>query len=361
MDKLRTALLLAVLSLLALPVMLHAEPAEPTIATFSVAAYNPATGEVGVAVQSKFFAVGSVVPWARAGVGAVASQAFGNPTFGERGLELLAAGASPAEAIAIVTRYDADAARRQIGMVSVHGPAAADGAAAGSGQAASYTGAECMAWAGGKSGVTADGIVYAVQGNILTGPEVVDAMAAALEDSAAPAITLTDSEQLALSVDDFAGRLLAALLAGQAAGGDSRGMQSAALLVCQADAGYGGYSDRKYDLRVDDAADPFDELARLLNLARPFALTSEAYLKLYAGDFAYAEAIFRDLIVLQPDEASHHYNLACALSLAGELQAALDELELALAGDELLRQAATEDKDLAPLRELERFKQLVGE
>jgi len=343
----RAAFLLAAM-VLALP---HPSPASahhpPTVATFSVAAYNPATGEVGVAVQSRFFAVGSVVPWARAGVGAVASQAYGNPTYGPRILDLLSAGVPPADAVRAVLRDDKDAARRQIGAVSARG------------EAHSYTGDGCMAWAGGRTGTAPDGVVYSVQGNILAGEAVVNAMAAAMDDPAKMPDKLTNNENQALAITDFAGRLLHALLAGEAAGGDSRGMQSAALLVCQAGMGYGGYNDVKYDLRVDDATDPFDELARLLNLARPFAMTNEAYLKLYAGDHAAAIALFTTLIELQPDEASHYYNLACALSLAGKLDEALTELRVALTRDEKLRQAALEDPDLAALRETDGFKEMA--
>jgi uncharacterized Ntn-hydrolase superfamily protein len=261
----------------------------------------------------------------------------------------MAGGESAAEAIRSVLRGDKDAARRQIGMVSV-----ADG------RAATYTGTECMAWAGGKSGVAPDGVVYAVQGNILSGEDVVNAMALAVENPQHVPQSLTEHERIALSTPDLAGRMLGALLAGEAAGGDSRGMQSAALKVCQKDAGYGGYNDVKYDLRVDDAVNPFDELARILNLARPIALANEGYLKLYAGDRAAAEQIFEQLVQLQPDEASHHYNLACAYSLDGKLDAALAELKLALAKDGKLRQSAGQDPDLKALYEREDFKTLVG-
>jgi uncharacterized Ntn-hydrolase superfamily protein len=324
-------------------------PARLNIATFSVVAYDPATGEVGAAVQSKFFAVGSVVPWARAGVGAVASQAYGNPTYGDRGLKLMAGGETPDEAIRMVLRGDTDAQRRQLGMVSVA-----------QARAATYTGTECMAWAGGKAGVAPDGVVYAVQGNILTGPEVAEAMARAMEHPAEFQATFTDSERTALATPDLAGRMLGALLAGQSAGGDSRGMQSAALKVCQQDAGYGGYNDVKYDLRVDDAANPFDELARLLNLARPIALTNEGYLKLYAGDHQAAQLIFEKLVELEPQEPSHHYNLACAYCLAGRLDEAMVQLKLALAADAKLRQAIGQDPDLAALYEREDFKAIAG-
>jgi len=322
----------------------------PNISTFSVVAYDPSTGEVGVAVQSKFFAVGSVVPWARAGAGAVASQAFGNPTYGPLGLELMAEDASPQAAIEACLIDDEEATRRQIGMVS-----------AVTGEAATYTGDDCMSWAGGRTGVTLDGLVYSVQGNILTGPEVVDAMANALESGDIPEIEeLTANEERALGLEDFACRLLKALIAGQQLGGDSRGMQSAALIVCQAGAGYGGYTDVKYDLRVDDAEDPFDELARLLNLARPFALITEGYNYAYAGDFQRAFDTFEFLIELDPEDLTHHYHYACALALAGDSVAALGHLRIALDFDPEMIQHAREDPDLASLHELDEFWKIAG-
>jgi uncharacterized Ntn-hydrolase superfamily protein len=301
-------------------------------------------------VQSKFFAVGSVVPWARAGVGAVASQAFGNPLYGPQGLELMADGLSPQVAIDTCLTGDEDALRRQIGMVSAL-----------TGEAATNTGSECMSWAGGRTGVTMDGLVYSVQGNILTGPEVVDAMANALQSGDIPEIEeLTVNEERALGLEDFAARLLKALIAGQQLGGDSRGMQSAALLVCQEGAGYGGYTDVKYDLRVDDAENPFDELARLLNLARPFALINEGYNYAYAGDFPRAFEIFEFLIQLDPEDLTHHYHYACALALAGDSAAALMHLRIALEFDPEMIQHAQEDPDLASLHELDAYHDIVG-
>lgn len=322
----------------------------PVISTFSVVAFDPSTGEVGVAVQSKFFAVGSVVPYAQAGVGAVASQAFGNPTFGPLGLQAMAAGLTPEDAIAACLADDDEAARRQLGMVSGL-----------TGDAATYTGEECLSWAGGRTGVTMDGLVYSVQGNILTGAEVVDAMANALESGDIPEIEeLTEHQSRALEFEDLAGRLLKALIAGQQLGGDSRGMQSAALLVCQAGAGYGGYTDVKYDLRVDDAEDPFDELARLLNLARPFALITDGYNHAYAGDYERSFDVFKFLIKLDPEDLTHHYHYACALALAGEGEAALEHLRVALEFDPEMIQHAREDPDLASLHEVDEFWALVG-
>jgi tetratricopeptide (TPR) repeat protein len=206
-----------------------------------------------------------------------------------------------------------------------------------------------------------DGLVYSVQGNILIGPEVVDAMANALQSGDIPEIEeLTANEERALGLEDFAGRLFKALIAGQQLGGDSRGMQSAALIVCQAGAGYGGYTDVKYDLRVDDAADPFDELARLLNLARPFALITEGYNYAYAGDFQRAFETFEFLIELDPADLTHHYHYACALALAGDSEAALEHLRIALDFDPEMIQHAREDPDLASLHELDEFWRIAG-
>lgn len=329
----------------------HESPAgPPNISTFSVVAYDPNTGEVGAIVQSKFFAVGSLVIYADSSVGAIASQAYGNPYYGTEGMELMRHGLTPEEAINLIARYDMDAERRQVGMVSTM-----EG-----GMAHTYTGSECMDWAGGLTGVAPDGVVYSVQGNILTGQDVVGAMAFAMEHGELPEeAELTDNEVAALGMDDFVGRLLLAMLAGQAMGGDSRGMQSAALLVAQPGMGYGGYTDVKYDLRVDDAEDPFDELARLLNLARPFALTNEGYNVLYAGEYEKAVKIFSYLAAMEPDYGFHHYNLACALSLSGQLEGAMVELEIALGLEESLRQHASQDPDLEPLHEMDGFDDLV--
>jgi uncharacterized Ntn-hydrolase superfamily protein len=230
------------------------------------------------------------------------------------------------------------------------------------GQATTYTGAKCLDWAGGRTGVTPDGVVYAVQGNILTGPEVVDAMAAAMdhpEQIVLPGAYLNGQVGIALNTLDFAGRLLGALVAGQAAGGDSRGMQSAALQVRQAGAGYGGYNDLKYDLRVDDADDPFIELARLLNMARPISLANQAYLLLNRGEMAQAVVLFKELTELEPADANHKYNLACGYARFGMGDEALAQLKLALQLDPKLKELAKGDSDLESLREREEFKQLV--
>jgi uncharacterized Ntn-hydrolase superfamily protein len=210
-----------------------AKPSCPVVATFSIVARDPATGELGVAVQSRVLGVGSIVPWARAGVGAVATQSYANTGYGSAGLRLLGEGKSAQEVVESLTGSDPEKAVRQVGVLGVRGKPAV------------FTGSGCLAWAGGKAGEH-----YAVQGNILAGEAVIAGMAKAFE---------TGSGTLAE-------RMLAALEAGQKAGGDRRGMQSAALLVVRDGWGYGGQNDRYMDLRVEDHAEPIAELRRLHDL-----------------------------------------------------------------------------------------------
>ena len=212
-----------------------AKSPQPPISTFSIVARDSKTGELGVAVQSKFVAVGSVVPYARAGIGAIASQAWGNPRYGPVGLELLASGKSAVEAVNLMTSADPHRNSRQLAIIGAEGNASV------------FTGSECLEWAGGKQGVN-----YAVQGNILTGSKVIEAMGKAFEDTNG---TLAE-------------RMIASLHAGQKAGGDKRGRQSAALLVVREGWGYGGLTDRFRDLRVDDHSSPIKELERIYFIHR---------------------------------------------------------------------------------------------
>jgi len=205
------------------------------ISTFSIAAYDPDGPAWGVAVASKFPAVGAVVPWAAACAGAVATQSYANTSFGPRGLEMMASGKAAAEALDALLADDPGREQRQVGLIDARGGSA------------TFSGKECFAWAGGKTGEH-----FCVQGNILTGPDVIEAMADGF----------TGRE------GDFAGRLLAALQAGDRAGGDRRGRQSAAILVVRAGAGYGGYNDVWLDYRVDDDPDPVPRLAELVSLHR---------------------------------------------------------------------------------------------
>jgi uncharacterized Ntn-hydrolase superfamily protein len=204
------------------------------VATYSIAACDLDAGQWGVVTQSKFLAVGSIVPWAEPHVGAIATQAHANPRYGPDGLALLRDGLSAEEVVERLTSADDGRADRQLGVVD------------GRGGSATFTGGDCHAWAGGRSGPC-----YAAQGNILVSEETVAALATTFE---------------ATSGRPLADRLLECLAAAQAAGGDSRGQQSAALLVVERDGGYGGLSDVVVDLRVDDHERPVSELARLYDL-----------------------------------------------------------------------------------------------
>jgi uncharacterized Ntn-hydrolase superfamily protein len=207
---------------------------QPIVATYSIAACDLEAGHWGVATQSKFLAVGSVVPWAEPQVGAIATQAYANPRYGRDGLELLREGLAATEVVERLTDADDDRAHRQLGIVDAKGGSA------------TFTGSECMDWAGGLAGPC-----FAAQGNILVGEETVAALASTFAATAGRPL---------------AERLLECLAAAQAAGGDRRGQQSAALLVVERDGGYAGLSDLLVDLRVDDHAQPVTELARLHGL-----------------------------------------------------------------------------------------------
>src|SRR5919201_2223278 len=214
------------------------------VATYSIVACDLAAGQWGVAVQSRFLAVGSVVPWAEPHVGAIATQAYANPRYGPDGLALLRQGRSAEEVIEALTSADEGRAERQVGVVDAGG------------RAATYTGEACHEWAGGRTG---DG--YAAQGNILVSEATVDALA----------VTFESNEHL-----ELAERLIECLAAAQAAGGDRRGQQSASLLVVEKNAGYAHLSDTAVDLRVDDHERPIAELRRLFALHRElFGVTPE--------------------------------------------------------------------------------------
>lgn len=205
------------------------------VATFSIVARDPATGELGVAVASKFIAVGAVVPYAKAGVGAVATQAWANTTYGPRGLEMMEQGIDPRVVTEELLRDDGQRAHRQVGLIDAQGRVHA------------YTGEKCLPFAGHLTGEN-----YTIQGNILANEAVLEAMAQAFEQTKG----------------DLADRLLAALAAGESAGGDKRGRQSAALLIVRQGWGYNGQNDRYRDLRVDDHERPAEELERIYDIHR---------------------------------------------------------------------------------------------
>ena len=226
--------------------------------TYSIVAFDSASGDLGVAVQSKFPNVGGIVPWAKAGIGAVATQSLSNTAYGELGLDLIGRGASAEEALRIIMRTDTMLGDRQVGMVDARG------------NSVTFTGIKTFDWAGGRTGGQAGGRpggkgevitgrTYAAQANIMVSDQTVKNLALTFERS----------------TGNLAERLIAALKAGQSGGGDKRGMQSAALLVVRKNAGYLGANDRYIDIRVYDAVDPIKELERLYALHKLHFFTSE--------------------------------------------------------------------------------------
>ncbi|MCA1061364.1 DUF1028 domain-containing protein [Rossellomorea aquimaris] len=211
--------------------------------TYSIVGYDPEEKEWGIAVQSKFLGVGSVVPFAKAGVGAVATQSYANTSYGPHALQLMSEGKTAEEALDIITKDDPERPLRQVGLIDAGG------------NAATFTGEGCYNWAGGQTGKH-----FAAQGNILVDRNTVKAMAETFE----------------ATTGSLAERLLHALDAGQEAGGDSRGMQSAALVVVKENGGYGGFSDRYIDLRVDDHSSPIKELKRIYQLHQLYFKESDA-------------------------------------------------------------------------------------
>jgi len=296
------------------------------ISTFSIVASDSAAGESGVAVASRFFAVGSVVPWARAEVGAVATQSFCNTSFGWRGLDLLQQGTTPEEALRVLLRNDADPDQRQVGIVSANG------------KSATHTGSKCIPWAGGRCGPG-----YAVQGNILAGESVVSEMESAFLQSTG---TLAD-------------RMFAALSAGDRAGGDSRGRQSAALVVVKKNAGYGGFTDRAIDIRVDDHPDPFVELGRLLGIAQMNYAWNEAWTAFTKKEFIRALPLMERAAGIGSANAEALYDLSVIRLAAGDPERALEALRRAVSVNPKLKTQAMNDNDLAGLRGMKGFQELI--
>ena len=286
--------------------------------TFSIVAADLEAGEVGCAVQSKYFSVGSVVPWARAGVGAVATQAAGVAVYGRRALDELAAGVDPDAALARVLAGDPERETRQLGIVTADGRAAA------------FTGASCLDWAGHRTGAG-----FAVQGNILAGERVVDELARAFEES----------------LGSLATRLVAALEAGQAAGGDKRGQQSAAVVVERIGASTDSREgvDRICDLRVEDHPEPIVELRRLVGIWTGWELMRRANACYERREFGAAADLLREAATGAADPVLL-YNLACYESLAGRTADAVAHLGQAIARDGSYRALAAGDPDFEPVR-----------
>nr|WP_263324840.1 DUF1028 domain-containing protein [Neobacillus sp. Marseille-Q6967] len=210
--------------------------------TFSIVGYDPTEKEWGIAVQSKFLGVGAVVPWAKAGAGAVATQSYANTAYGPKALELMEQGKSAEETLELLLADDPEREMRQVGLIDSNG------------NPATFTGSQCYDWAGGVTGTH-----FAAQGNILVDEETVNAMARVFNETEG----------------SLAYRLLAGLDAGQEAGGDSRGKQSAALYIVKEKGGYGGFNDRYIDLRVDDHPDPIKELIRIYQLQQLYFAPSK--------------------------------------------------------------------------------------
>jgi len=294
---------------------------EPVIATFSIVARDPKTGELAVGVQSKFLAVGSAVPWATADVGAVATQAWANVSYGPRGLDLLAQGLTAPEAVERLIAEDEGRDHRQLGIVDNKGNAAA------------YTGVKCMHWAGHHVGQG-----YTCQGNILVSEATVSAMAAAYEASG--------------ELPHLADRILAALAAAQSAGGDSRGKQSAALVVVREKGGFMGFNDRLIDLRTDDHPEPIVELHRLLELHRQVWLgpTPPARYHLNAADkIRLLQSLLRELGIFDgavTGEVSQPTRIAVADFCRARNLEGLDEAARSLPGITMaaLRQAVVQQR-----------------
>ena len=251
-------------------------------------------------MQSHWFSVGSIVTWAEPGVGAVATQSFAEPSYGPKGLALMRDGVAPAEAIAQLTGADPQQASRQLGFVDA------------TGRAASHTGAKCIAFASGKVG---DG--YAVQANIMSNDLVVPAMANAFESTKG----------------DLAERMLAALEAAQATGGDLRGCQSAAILVVSGKRSDTPWAEKKLDLRVEDHAEPLRELRRLVGLARAYDHMNQGDVALEKKDIASASQHYAEALRMQPDNLEMAFWAGVTLAGNGQMENGIPMVKRATSGD----------------------------
>lgn len=270
----------------------------PSLSTYSIVGRDPATGELGIAVQSKFFAVGAVVPWLDLEAGAIATQSWANTSFGPAGLARLRAGATAEQTLAALIESDPGRDRRQVGIVDARGGSA------------SFTGTRCLAWAGGRHGPD-----YAIQGNILVGEATVIAMESAWKSSKG---------------EPLSERLMRALEAGQEAGGDARGRQSAALRVLKKGAGYGG-NDRHFWLNVDDHPRPVAELRRLHELQVGRDAISKAHRAARAGQLEQARRELEAEARRRPGDPRPWLERAVLEARAGDTAALETALERALA------------------------------
>jgi uncharacterized Ntn-hydrolase superfamily protein len=279
-------------------------PARP-VHTFSIVARDSTTGEMGVAVQSHWFSVGTVVSWAQAGVGAVATQSLAEISYGPLGLDLMQAGKSAQQALDALLAADPNRDVRQVAMVDADGNVAV------------YTGARCIAEAGHHRGGQ-----YSVQANLMENPTVPDAMARAYESA----------------VGDLADRMLAALDAAQAEGGDIRGKQSAAILIVKPESSGRPYADKVMDLRVDDSADPLAELRRLVEVHRAYEYMNEGDEHLALGDDAAAMVAYGKAVEMMPDNPEIKFWAAITMMTAGQERDALSYFADVFEMDEKWRQ-----------------------
>lgn len=319
------------------------EPADPWFSTFSIIAFDPATNELGVGVQSRAFGAGAAVPYAKPGVGAVATQASANRSYGPKAIALLEQGLSPAEVVKRITDEDEGRDSRQVAVIDTKG------------RSAVYTGKRVidrnldpkdLVHYGGYAGHVT-GANFSVQGNTLASDEVVKAMASAYEHG----------------TDSMAERLMDALDAGQAKGGDTRGMQSAGLLVVRPlPPGSTSTVERIVDVRVDDAEDPFKELRRLMNMTLrvPNRLTEHAAELAKQGQFAEAIAEQKKALAINPRSEQLMYALAQRYAQAGEYGNALQSLGEALRRQKHLRVQAAADPLFAKMATMAEFKRLVA-
>ncbi len=268
------------------------QPFQRPVATYSIVARDAKTGDIGVAVQSHWFSVGSVVPWAKAGVGAVATQSLVDPTYGPAGLRLIELGRSAPDALTSMLAGDAGVAVRQVAMIDT------------AGRVAAYTGANCIGEAGQ---VVDEEDQFSVQANMMADASVWPAMAQAYRDSKG----------------DLADRMLAALAAAQQAGGDIRGRQSAALIIVSAKSTGKSWLDRKFDLRIEDHPDPIKELARLVKLQRAYQHMNAGDLAMETNDFESASQEYSIAAKLAPQIVEIPFWHATTLASSGQLEKAL--------------------------------------
>jgi len=296
--------------------------------TFSIIARDPTTGELGMGVQSKAFAAGNRAMTIKGGLAVIAHQASANPMYGSLGLELLATGMPPQQALDFMLRADEGRDNRQVAILDAQG------------RTATWTGKGANDWKGHKCGMN-----YCAQGNILVGPEVVDALARSIESSTGP----------------LAERLLAALDAAQGAGGDARGMQSGAIVVVRPLAGSAGFSDRVIDIRVDDHKTPLAELRRLLNMVRAGQMVTEANRLMTDGNLQRATETAEKAAQLSPENDNTWVALASIHLRAGRRPAALDALRRAIELNPANRRQLPKNRNFETLHADPEFKKLTGQ